>query len=60
MQFAFGFSDPYLSTMACTHLKTQGQNMTFTEFELSVSMFRLHTKLPKVKLPQIVLACLKY
>ena len=47
--------------MACNYSKPQGQEMTFTQFQAEcISMFDLHTKLPKIYLPQTILACLEH
>ena len=49
-QFASRLRDPYLAAMAHNLLKTQGQNMNFTQFRAEcISMFGLRIKAPKLK-----------
>ena len=48
-QFAFRLCDPYLVAMACNFLKTQGKDMSFTQFHAEcVFMFGSQTKKVKV------------
>ena len=49
-QFASQLHDPYLAAMAHNLLKTQGQNMNFTQFQAEcISMFGSQIKAPKLK-----------
>ena len=49
-QFASRLRDPYLAAMARNLLKTQGQNMNFTQFRAEcISMFGSRIKAPKLK-----------
>ena len=49
-QFASQLCNPYLAAMACNLLKSQGQNMNFTQFQAEcISMFGSRIKAPKVK-----------
>ena len=49
-QFASRLRDPYLAAMARNLLKTQGQNMNFTQFRAEcISMFGSRVKAPKLK-----------
>ena len=49
-QFALQLRDPYLVAMVCNLLKTQGQNMNFTQFQAEcISMFGSRIKAPKLK-----------
>ena len=49
IQFASRLHGPYLAAMACNLMKTQGQNMNFTQFQAKcISMFGLKIKAPKI------------
>ena len=49
MQFAFRLHDPYLAAMAHNFLKTQGKDMSFTQFHAEcVFMFGSQSKKIKV------------